>query len=105
MTWIAPQSDVTISEDHAQYRSVTTSWSSQAIITGSPPPTSTILIALNPVTEYDVRVRAASVAGDGDWSEVQTERIYNKFSAPHSRIYILRHELLLRYLHLWHILC
>ena len=74
--WTAPQSDVTISEYHVQFRrSGTTAWGSQ--VTTIPPSTSTILPALNASTELDVRVRARSAVGEGEWSEVQTERAYN----------------------------
>ena len=74
--WIAPQSDVTISEYHVQYRrSGTFSWGTQA--TTAPTLTSTTLTALNASTELDVRVRARSAVGNGEWSEMQTERTYS----------------------------
>ncbi len=36
-----------------------------------------LLPALLPGTEYSVRVRVVSAAGEGEWSEVQTETTYN----------------------------
>ena len=76
VNWIAPQSDVTISEYRVQYRrSGTTAWGSQ--VTAAPPATSAYLLALDAGTEYDVRVRAVSAAREGEWSEVQTERTFN----------------------------
>ena len=77
VNWIAPQSDVTISEYHVQYRrSGTTAWGTQ--VTASPPATSAHLPALEPGTEYDVRVRARSADEAGEWSEVQTQRTSNR---------------------------
>ena len=76
VNWIALQRDVTISEYQVQHRrSGTTAWGSQ--VTAIPPATSTQLPALDAGTEYDVRVRAVSAAGEGEWSEVQTERTFN----------------------------
>ena len=93
MSWTAPQSDVTISWYHVQYRrSETLYWDSQ--VTVRPPSTSTILPALNASTELDVRVRAVSAAGDGRWSEVQTERTFSSEYIHH----VLRHDLLFRYI-------
>ena len=78
VSWTAPQSDANISEYIVEHRrSGTTSWGSRFRITGSPPTTSTPLPELDAGTEYDVRVRAKSAAGEGEWSEVQTERTFN----------------------------
>ena len=77
VTWTTPQSNVTISEYHVQFRrSGTEFWGSQVTITGSPP-YSANLTGLDAGTEYNVRVRAVSAAGEGEWSEVQTERTFN----------------------------
>ena len=74
-TWTIPQSDELISEYHLQYRiHGTTSWESQHTI--SPPHNSTIVHRLAAGTEYDVRVRALSAVGAGNWSAVQTEGTY-----------------------------
>ena len=76
VNWIAPQSNVTISAYYVQYRrSGTTVWGDQ--VTATPPVTSTTLPGLHAGTEYGVRVRARSAAGEGEWSEVQTERTFN----------------------------
>ena len=85
VSWTAPQSDVTISEYHVQYRrSGITVWSGQTIAVH--PTTDAILPALDAGTDYDVQVRARSAAGDGQWSEVQTERTFNS----EHMLYILR---------------
>ena len=79
VSWTAPQSNVTISQYHVQFRrSEVTGWGTQVTI--NPPATSTILSALDPGTEYDVRVRAKcsnKTRGEGEWSKVQTERTFN----------------------------
>ena len=78
VNWSAPQSDVSIIQYHVQFRrSGNTAWGTQVQFSGSPPPTSTILMSLDAGTEYDVRVRAVSSNEDGEWSEVQTERTYS----------------------------
>ena len=75
VTWTAPQSDRTISRYKVQYRrSGDALWGSEKTISGSPPPTSTILTGLDAGIEYSVRVRAVSGVGPGNWSVVQTER-------------------------------
>ena len=75
-TWTIPQSDEPISQYIIQYTiHGTTSWDSQRTISGSPPHNSAI-IPLAAGTEYDVRVRARSAVGAGNWSTVQTERTY-----------------------------
>ena len=81
VTWTIPQSDVAISQYQVQYRrNGTTSWGSQLTMSGSPPATSAILTRLDAGTEYNVRVRAESAVGAGEWSVEQTERtFYSKF--------------------------
>ena len=79
VTWTTPQSNVTISQYHVQYRKKeTTSWGSQITISGSPPATSAILKRLSAGTEYSVRVRAVSAAGAGMWSVEQMERTFGR---------------------------
>ena len=74
--WTTPQSDKPISTYIVQYRiHGTTTWGSQRTISGSPPRSFAIL-PLAAGTEYNVRVRAVSAVGAGDWSAVQTERTY-----------------------------
>ena len=75
VTWTTPQTDVNISRYEVQYRrSGTTSWSSATPLSGSPPATSTVLTGLDAGTEYNIRVRAVSAAGAGEWSVEQTEK-------------------------------
>ena len=76
-TWTIPQSDEPISQYHLQYRiHGTTSWGRQRTISGTPPRNAILLIRLAADTEYNVRVRAVSAVGAGNWSAVQTERTY-----------------------------
>ena len=78
VTWTTPQSNVTISRYQVQYRrNGTTAWDSESAISSSPPATSTILTGLDAGTEYNVRVRAVSGAGAGEWSVEQTERTFD----------------------------
>ena len=77
VTWTAPQTDVNISVYQVQYRrSESILWGSQVTISGSCPAncTSTVLTGLDAGTEYNVRVRAVSELGAGEWSVEQTER-------------------------------
>ena len=50
------------------------SWNSAPPLSGSPPANSTILTGLHAGTEYNIRVRAVSELGGGEWSVEQTER-------------------------------
>ena len=73
VNWTAPQSDVNISQYQVQYkRNGSTAWSqvSRRVTTVS-------LRKLDAGTAYNVRVRAESDAGGGEWSEVHTETTYN----------------------------
>ena len=73
-TWTIPQSDEPISQYILQYRKHgTASWGSQRTIY---PPQNSTIVPLAAGTEYDVRVRAVSAVGAGNWSAVQTERTY-----------------------------
>ena len=77
--WTIPQSDKPISNYSIQYKineATDTSWSSPHTISGSPPPQTLTIMKLAAGTEYNVRVRAMSAAGAGNWSAVQTERTY-----------------------------
>ena len=77
VTWSTPQSDVPITQYKVQYRkNGTTQLGTELTVPGSPPPTSTILTELLAGTAYNVRVRAVSAAGEGNWSEEQSERTY-----------------------------
>ena len=73
--WSAPSSDRTIQHYQVDYRVGTSgSWS-----TWSPNPTSTsvTLTGLQSGTTYQVRVRALSDVGNGDWSEVIRKATYS----------------------------
>ena len=73
VTWTALQNVANLSEYRVQYkRSGELFWGNTS--TNS---TSILLPALLPGTEYTVRVRAVSAAGEGEWSEVHTETTYN----------------------------
>ena len=75
VTW-APQNGSNISGYYVQYkRTGNLFWTIQVFITASA--TSTVLTRLAAGTQYDVRVRAVSAAGHGEWSAVQTERTYD----------------------------
>ena len=77
VTWTAPQSDANISQYLVQYkRSDTATWGNQATVT-HPGTTVTLSDHVTAGTTYNVRVRAKSAAGDGEWSEVLTETTYN----------------------------
>ena len=77
VTWSTPQSDVHISQYNLQYRiHGTTIWGNQVTISGSSSQNSTFLTRLRAGTEYDIRMRALSAVGAGNWSAVQTERTY-----------------------------
>ena len=74
--WTIPQSDEPISRYILQYRiHGTVIFGSQHSVSGSPSQTTTV-VPLSAGTEYDVRVRAESAVGAGNWSAVQTERTY-----------------------------
>ena len=75
VTW-APQSDSNISGYYVEYkRTGNLFWTNQVFVTVSA--TSTVLTELAAGTQYDVRVRAVSNTGHGQWSAVQTERTYD----------------------------
>ena len=75
VAWSAPSSDSTIQHYQVDYRVGTSgSWS-----TWSPNPTSNsvTLTGLQSGTTYQVRVRALSDVGNGDWSEVIRKATYS----------------------------
>ena len=90
VTWTTPQSDVAISQYQVQYRrSGTTSWSNAAVLSVSLPATSTVLTGLDAGTEYNIRVRAVSAAGAGEWSVEQTERTFNSELYASSAVHLM----------------
>ena len=78
VTWTAVQNVTNLSEYCVQYsRSGDLLWGNTSAVSVQPNSTSTLLPALLPGTEYNVRVKAVSAAGDGEWSEVHTETTCN----------------------------
>ena len=78
VTWTAPQSDVNISQYIVQHRrNGSTSWGNTQSVPGSLSATSAVLTGLDAGTEYNVRVRAVSSAGYGEWSVEQTGRTFD----------------------------
>ena len=75
VTWTAPQSDVNISRYMVEYKkNGTTGWTQ---VVRTPHVTTAILSDLPAGTAYNVRVRAQSNDGNGEWSDVHTETTYN----------------------------
>ena len=75
VTWSAPSSDRPIQHYQVDYRVGTSgSWS-----TWSPNPTSNsvTLTGLQRGTTYQVRVRAVSDVGNGEWSDAVSETTYD----------------------------
>ena len=75
VTWSAPSSDCTIQHYQVDYRvGTSSSWS-----TWSPNPTSTsvTLTGLQSGTTYQVRVRAVSDVGYGEWSNIVSGTTYD----------------------------
>ena len=80
MTCAIPQSDMPIIQYQVHYRTdESPSWSSAPLLSGSPPPSSTVLNGMQAGYDYKVRVRAMSVVGAGEWSAEQTQRIGSMF--------------------------
>ena len=76
VTWTALQNVANLSEYQVEYRrNGELNWDHRA--STRPYSSSTLLPALLPGTEYNIRVRAVSAAGEGEWSEMQTEITYN----------------------------
>ena len=84
VTWTALQKIANDSEYHVEYRRKgTLSWEDNRV-SAQPYSTSTLLPVLLPGTAYNVRMRAVSAAGVGEWSEVQTEKTFDsEFSHLH----------------------
>ena len=75
VTWIAPKSDVPISQYQVQYKKRSTDWrAANFVFPGST--TSTLLEVPDAGAVYEVRIRAVSAIGNGTWSEVESETTY-----------------------------
>ncbi len=76
VTWTALQNVTNLTEYRVVYRLNGESiWDNR--VSAQPYSTSTLLPALLPGTEYNVRMRAVSAAGEGEWSEVHTETTFS----------------------------
>ena len=87
VTWTDLQNVANLSEYRVDYGRVGEfSWGSRVTTHA----TTTLLPKLSPGTEYNVKVRAVSAAGEGEWSEVQTETtFYSEFN--HLHVYLCYH--------------
>ena len=85
VAWIALQNVTNLLEYQVEYRrNGEFNWDNR--VSAQPYSTSTLLPALLPGTEYNVRVRAVSpYAGEGEWSDVHTE---TTFSSEFSHLHI-----------------
>ena len=83
VTWTALQNVANLSQYSVQYnRNVALYWGNRVHLHSYS--TSTLLPALLPGTEYNVRMRAVSAAGEGEWSEVLTETTFDsEFNCLH----------------------
>ena len=75
VTWTPPQSDGAITQYQVQYRGGRTSWRAVSPVT-SRSNASTVLQALTSGTAYQVRIRAVSAIGNGEWSTVGSQTTY-----------------------------
>ena len=76
VTWTALQNVTNLLEYQVEYRrNGEFNWDNR--VSAQPYSTSTLLPALLPGTEYNVRMRAVSAAGEGEWSEVLTETTFD----------------------------
>ena len=78
VTWTALQNVTNLSEYHVEYsQDGEFNLENSYRMSAQPNSTSALLPALLPGTEYNIRVRAVSTAGEGEWSEVLTETTFN----------------------------
>ena len=89
VTWTAVQNVANLSKYHVEYRrNGKSNWGNRA--SRQPYITSILLPALLPGTEYNVRMRAVSAAGEGEWSEVHTETTFDS-EFNHLHVYLCYH--------------
>ena len=83
VTWTALQIVTNLLEYQVEYRrNGEFDWGNR--VRRQPYSTSTLLPALLPGTKYNVRVRAVSAFGEGEWSEVLTEKTFDsEFNCLH----------------------
>ncbi len=86
VTWTALQNVTNLTEYQVDHRrNGTLSWGHR--VSAQPYSTSALLPALLPGTEYNVRVRAVSAAGEGEWSDVLTETTFDsEFTCLHVQL-------------------
>ena len=77
VTWTALQNVTNLLEYQVEYRHNAGEFNWGNRVSTQPYSTSTLLSALLLGTEYNVRMRAVSAAGEGVWSEVHTETTFN----------------------------
>ena len=87
VTWTALQNIANLSEYRVQYTGNGGNTSTESV---QPNSTSTLLHALLPGTEYNVKMRAVSTAGVGEWSEVHTETTFSS-EFIHSHVQFCHH--------------
>ena len=76
VTWTALQNVANLLKHRIEYRhNGEFDWGNAVVAQAYS--TSTLLPALLPGTEYNVRIRAVSAAGEGEWSEVHTETTFD----------------------------
>ena len=75
LSWTTPQSDVAVSQYQVEYERQGTSRRAVSIVS-SGSSTTTLLQALEAGTAYEVRIRAVSAIGNGEWSIKVSERTY-----------------------------
>ena len=76
VTWTAVQNVANLSKYQVEYRrNGKFNWGNR--VSRQPYTTSMLLPALLPGTEYNVRLRAVSATGEGEWSEVLTETTFD----------------------------
>ena len=88
VTWTALQNVTNLLEYQVEY-SCDGEFNNTVI--AQPNSTSTLLPALLPGTEYNVRMRAVSAAGEGKWSEVLTETTFDS-EFIHLQVQLCHHK-------------
>ena len=93
VTWTALQNVTNLLKYQVDYRrNEELYWGNR--VSAQPNSTSTLLPDLLPGTEYNVRVRAVSAAGEGEWSDVLTETTFNS-EFNHLQVQLRNHVILL----------
>ena len=89
VTWNALQNVADLSVYDVEYRrNGKSNWGTR--VSAQPYTTFILLPALLPGTEYNVRMRAVSATGEGEWSEVHTETTFDS-EFNHLHVYLCYH--------------